>query len=64
MNNITTKEKVSIPKTEYCRLKKLDEYFKDFWAYFEHLMDIKKAREEVGKNKIISQEKLFKKLGF
>ena len=64
MANITTKEKISIPKTEYLRLKKLEERFKDFWAYLENLMDIREARREIKQKKIISQEKLFKKIGF
>lgn len=59
-----TKEKITIPKTEYLRLKKLDERFKDFLAYLENLMDIREAREEIKQNKVISQEKLFKHLGF
>ena len=63
-NQIAVKEKISILKTEYLRLKKLEEHFKDFWEYMEHLMDIREAREEVKKKKIIPQEKLFKKLGF
>ncbi|MEK7481783.1 MAG: hypothetical protein AAB607_00235 [Patescibacteria group bacterium] len=66
MANATTikKNKVSISKTEYRRLKKIDEHFKDFLAYLEHLMDIREAREEVKQKKVISQEKLFKQLGF
>lgn len=61
---MTTKNKVFIPKAEYLRLKKLEERFKDFWIYLEHLMDIREAREEVKQKKVISQEKLFKQLGF
>ncbi|MBU3965026.1 hypothetical protein KKG29_03180 [Patescibacteria group bacterium] len=61
---ITTKNKVSIPRAEYIRLKKLDERFGDFWIYLEHLVDIREAREDVGQKKVISQEKLFKQLGF
>lgn len=62
MANITV-DKISIPKTEYRRLKKLDERFRDFWLYLENLMDIREAREEVKQKKTISQEKLFKQLG-
>lgn len=62
--NTAIKNKVSIPKTEYLRLRKLDERFRDFWAYLEYLMDIRNARGEIKQKKIISQEKLFKKLGF
>jgi hypothetical protein len=58
------KDKVSVPRMEYLRLKKLDEHFKDFWFYIEHLVDIRQARERVKRGKVISQEKLFKKLGF
>jgi plasmid maintenance system antidote protein VapI len=64
MTNIITKGKISIPKTEYYRLKKLDERFKDFWLYLENLIDIREARKEINQKKTISQEKLFKKLGF
>jgi len=60
----TTKNKVLIPKAEYLRLKKLDEYFRGFWLYLENLMDIREAREEIKQKKVISQEKLFKQLGF
>lgn len=62
--NTAIKNKVSISKTEYLRLRKLDERFRDFWAYLEYLMDIRNAREDVKQKKVISQEKLFKKLGF
>ena len=58
------KDKVSVPKMEYLRLKKLDERFRDFWVYMEHLLDIRQAREQVKKREVISQEKLFRKLGF
>lgn len=65
MDTITiSKEKVVIPKKEYHRLKKLDQRFRDFWAYFENLMDIREAREEVKQKKIIPQEKLFEQIGF
>ena len=60
----TTKNKVFIPKAEYLRLKKLDERFRDFWLYLENLMDIREAREQIKQKKVISQEKLFKQLGF
>jgi len=64
MSNTATKDKISIPKMEYNRLKKLDERFKDFWFYFENLIDIREARKEISQKKIVPQEKLFKKLGF
>ena len=57
-------EKIVISKTEYFRLKKLDQRFNVFFEYMEHLIDIRKAREEVKQKKIISQEQLFKQLGF
>ncbi|MEK7574346.1 MAG: hypothetical protein AAB514_02330 [Patescibacteria group bacterium] len=62
MANITM-DRISIPKTEYRRLKNLDKHFRDFWLYLENLMDIREAREEVKQKKTISQEKLFKQLG-
>lgn len=61
---LKSERKVLVPKTEYLRLRKLDNYFSSFWIYLENLMDIRVAREEVKQKKIISQEKLFKKLGF
>ena len=64
MADITLKEKISIPKVEYLRLKRIETRFRDFWEYIEHLSDIKESREDIKKNKVISQEKLFKKLGF
>jgi len=57
-------DNVAIPKNEYLRLKKLDKRFKDLLSYFEHLSGIREAREEVKQGKMISQEKLFKQLGF
>ena len=63
MNYVATvKDKVSIPRIEYLRLKKLDERFRDFFAYLEDLMDIREAREQVKQKKVISQKKLFKRL--
>lgn len=61
---VKIEEKIVILKTEYFRLKKLDQRFNDFFEYMEHLMDIRGAREEIKQKKIISQEKLFKQLGF
>jgi len=63
MTNGITKEKICIPKAEYSRLKKIDERFSDFWAYFKNLMDIRDAREEIRQKKVISQEKLFRQFG-
>jgi len=61
---VKTKDSVYIPRSEYLRLKKLDKRFADFFAYIEHLADIREARKEVKLGKIVSQEKLFKQLGF
>lgn len=61
---VKIKDSISIPKTEYLRLKKLDRRFADFFMYIEHLTDIRDARKEVKQGKVISQEKLFKQLGF
>jgi len=57
------KDKVSIPKEEYSRLKRLDNRFSDFWNYLENLMEIREARKEVKEGKTISQEELFNELG-
>jgi len=64
MANTSTKDRISISKAEYERLKKLDERFGDFWLYLENLIDIREARKEVKQKRIIPQEKLFKQLGF
>lgn len=58
-----TKERVTVLKTEYQRLKKLDRYFSDFFVYLEHAADIREARKEVKQRKVIEQEKLFSRLG-
>ena len=60
---ITAKEKISIPKTEYLRLKEIDKRFNSFWTYLKNSTEIKEARKEIKQKKAISQEKLFKKLG-
>ncbi|MDP1688838.1 MAG: hypothetical protein Q8L47_01765 [bacterium] len=54
---------VTIKKDEYQRLKKVDKSFGQFLEYFEYAKNIAEAREEARSGKIISQEKLFKKLG-
>jgi hypothetical protein len=59
----TIRNKVSIQKAEYLRLKKLEKRFGDFLAYLENIMDIRQAREEIKQKKVIPQEKLFKQLG-
>ncbi|TSC78542.1 MAG: hypothetical protein G01um101433_207 [Parcubacteria group bacterium Gr01-1014_33] len=63
MIRIATKNYIRIPKEEYIRLKQLQKYFGTFWSYFEHLQEIKKAREEIKVGKTIAQEDLFQKLG-
>ena len=55
---------VTISKNEYARLKKLDKKVSAFLAYMEHLLDVRGARNEVKEGKVVSQEKLFEKLGF
>ena len=60
---ITAKEKISILKTEYLRLKEIDKRFNSFWTYLKNSTEIKEARKEIKQKKLIAQEKLFKKLG-
>lgn len=54
---------IRISKSEYARLKKIQKYFEKFWAYFEHLQDIKKSRDDIKARRVTSQKKLFKDLG-
>ena len=54
---------VTIPKSEYKRLKKLDSRFRVLFDYLEYAADIRGARGEIKSRKIVAQEKLFKKLG-
>ena len=56
------KNKVLISVDELQRFKKIDLIFRDFLNYFEHISDIKEAREEIKKGKVISQKDLFKEL--
>lgn len=63
MSNIQTKSRISIPKQEYERLKKLDVQFGALLAYVGNARDIAAARKEVKQKKVFSQEKLFKQLG-
>ena len=53
---------VKVPRNEYIRLKKLDKQFGVFLSYAAHLLDIKKAREDVRRGHLISQTALFKRL--
>jgi hypothetical protein len=63
MSNTQTVEKtITIPETEYERLKNLDERFNEFVEYMEHIRDIKEAREEIKQGKGIPQEEVFKEL--
>lgn len=61
--SMNTKNKIMIEKSEYLHFKKLDKRIGDFVAYIDYLVDIKNARHEIKENKIISQEKLFGRLG-
>ncbi|MEK7181382.1 MAG: hypothetical protein AAB738_03585 [Patescibacteria group bacterium] len=54
---------VTIPKEEYLRLKKLDSRFRAFLAYLEEVADIRERRKDIKNKKVVSQERLFKKLG-
>ncbi len=58
------KNNISVPKSEYLRLKYIDRRFSGFLNYFENIIETREARKEVKRKKIIPQEKLFKKLGF
>lgn len=59
-----TKTRVSVPRDEYMRLKKIEARFHDFWAYMEHIAEIGESRNQIKQKKVISQERLFKHLGF
>jgi len=59
----SVKNKVSIPKSEYLRLKKVDERFRDFFSYMENVIDVREARKQIAQKRVVSQEKLFKRLG-
>lgn len=54
---------VTVPKKEYIRLKNLESRFGKFLDYLGSVLETKEARREITQKKIISQEKLFKKLG-
>jgi len=64
MATATVKDKISVPKREYLRLKALDNRFREFLSYWENITDISEARKEVKEKKIIPQEKLFRRFGF
>ena len=63
-NGVATQRKISIPKAEYIRLKKLEARFGFFLKYVEYANDIREARKEVKSGKVIAQEMLFRKTGF
>ncbi len=63
MNKTSPKNYIKIRRDEYLRLKKLQERFESFLNYFMHLKDIKEARQDIKMGNIMSQEKLFKKMG-
>lgn len=58
------KTRVSVPRDEYMRLKKIESRFRDFWAYMERIAEIGESRNQIKQKKVISQEQLFKRLGF
>ena len=45
------------------RVARFDRRFYVFQKYLRHIADIKKSREQIKKNQVISQEELFNKLG-
>ena len=64
MATVTAKKNtISVPRNEYLRLKRLDDRFGGFFAYLDHLVDIREARKEIQRGKFVTQEKLFKRLG-
>ncbi|MEK7192046.1 MAG: hypothetical protein AAB646_00830 [Patescibacteria group bacterium] len=54
---------VTVPRKEYLRLKNLEVRFGKLLDYLESVLETKQARKEIAQKKVISQEKLFKKLG-
>jgi len=54
---------IRVPQTEYVRLKRIQKLTGEFWSYFEHLSDVKRAREDVKAGRLISQKKFFHDLG-
>ena len=63
VNHSATKDMIQVPKREYLRLKAIEKQANGFFKYIEHITDIKSARAEVKKGKLIPQEELFEKLG-
>lgn len=58
------KTRILVPRDEYARLKKIEARFRDFWTYMERIAEIGESRNQIKQKKIISQERLFKRLGF
>lgn len=56
------KNQVLVSRDELNHYKKVNSIFQDVLDYFEHISDIKEAREEIKKGKVISQKDLFKEL--
>ncbi len=54
---------ITVKKEEYLRLKKLEKSFGKLFDYFRYLYEISEARKEIKEKKVISQDKLFEKLG-
>lgn len=54
---------IRISKREYLKLKRLQKNFDAFLEYFEHIRDIKEARQDVKAGRVIPQERLFAELG-
>ena len=63
LQKTAVKKYVHVRKEEYMKLKQLQRYFGAFLNYFEHTRSIANAREDIKTKRVISQEKLFKKLG-
>jgi len=63
MSKITEQHYIRVPKMEYVRLKKIQEYFGAFWAYFEHVRGIKSARKDIKTGRVTPQDKVFQDLG-
>ena len=64
MASITTKQRISVPRSEYEHLKKMEARFRNFFDYLDNLFDIREARKQVKQKRVISQERLFRKIGF
>lgn len=54
---------IRVPREDYMQLRQLQKHFGAFWNYFEHVRDIKEARQQVRAKKTVAQDDLFEKLG-